>query len=367
VEGYEAGDDDLRGRHLLIRADSTTRIGAGHVMRCLALAQAWRSRGGEATFLGRYEGEGLRQRLVVAGVGLVALDLPHPDGSDLETTLRTLDRLTKGRAAAAPRPCLVLDGYHFDPGYQRCVRGAGFGLLVVDDNADLPHYDADVLLNQNIHAPRLSYHTAPETVRLLGTRYVLLRPEFLAWRRWRREVPLEARKVLVTLGGGDPDNVTLRVIEALGRLDLPGFEVRIVIGAANPHQEQLRRAADGSPHPIELRTAATDMAELMAWADVAVSAGGVTSWELAFMGLPQCAIVLAENQSQAARGLHDEGVSINLGWFQSVTPGRLARTLAELLGDEVRRREMSRRGRLLVDGMGVDRVVAATRNQSRIR
>ena len=123
---------------------------------------------------------------------------------------------------------------------------------------------------------------------LLGTRYVLLRREFWPWRGWRREIPAVARKVLVTLGGGDPDNVTLKVIRALAQVEIEGLEAVVVVGPANPHLEELQAAVKDTPHPIRLESNVTNMPELMAWADVAITAGGSTCWETAFMGLPIC-------------------------------------------------------------------------------
>src|SRR5262249_32858596 len=149
----------------------------------------------------------LCQRIVEAGLGFIGLEKPHPARLDLDTTLATLARFA---TFAHTPPWLVLDGYHFDAAYQQAIRAAGYRLLVIDDMAHLPQYYADVLLNQNMHATALHYHCNPEATLLLGSCYALLRPEFPAWRGRQRSVPEVARKVLVTMGGSDPDNVTLQ-------------------------------------------------------------------------------------------------------------------------------------------------------------
>jgi spore coat polysaccharide biosynthesis predicted glycosyltransferase SpsG len=100
----------------------------------------------------------------------------------------------------------------------------------------------------------------------------------------------------------------------------------------------------------------SDMPQRMAWADVAIAAGGSTNWELAFMGLPTMTIILAENQSPIAEHLHRRGVVHNLGWYSGLTPTTIAHTLEALLPDAARRGEMARRGRELVDGEGGRRV-----------
>jgi UDP-2,4-diacetamido-2,4,6-trideoxy-beta-L-altropyranose hydrolase len=334
---------------LLIRADGGPRLGSGHVMRCLALAQAWLGLGGTATFLSCCENPGLRQRIESAGVGFVPLDAPHPHSRDLSAT----------RAAGAS--WIVLDGYHFGPAYQEALRMAGHRLLVIDDYAHLPRYHADVLLNQNIAAPSLTYACDTATVRLLGIEYALLRPEFLAWGDWRRSVPEQARRVLVTMGGADPENVTLKIIHALWQLRLPSMEVKIVVGPANPHLEALRAATRAARHPMELMTDVADMPPLMAWADVALSAGGSTCWELAFMGLPSFLLTLAENQAGIPRALDARGAAIDLGWHTQVSEAGVATALAELIHDPARRREMIERGREIIDGAGAGRVAAILR------
>src|SRR5262245_3347577 len=136
---------------LLIRADASVQTGAGHVMRCLALAQAWHAQGGVATFLSCDTNKTLQQRILAAGPGYIRLEKPHPDRRDLDTTLAALTGLTT-QMAVQGTPWLVLDGYHFDTAYHQAIRAAGYRLLVIDDMGHLPEYAADVLLNQNLHA-----------------------------------------------------------------------------------------------------------------------------------------------------------------------------------------------------------------------
>jgi UDP-2,4-diacetamido-2,4,6-trideoxy-beta-L-altropyranose hydrolase len=337
------------GNSLVIRADANAHMGTGHLMRCLALAQGWKARGGQATFVTTCESDMLCGRLSDEGFQVGKIERPYPDPGDSAITLQAL--------VAHSDAWLVLDGYHFASDYQRQIKEAGRLLLVIDDTAHLAHYWADVVLNQNINAQGLHYACEPYTRLLLGTRYVLLRSEFLAWRGWRREIPEVARKVLVTLGGSDPDNQTLKVIRALQQMDVDGLEAVIVVGASNPHSRELRSAVRGSRRAIRLVHNAENMPELMAWADVAVSAGGSTCWEMAFMGLPAVILVLAENQRGIATGLDEAGVVASVGWHAGVSSSQVASTLRRLCKDQGLRRQMSRQGRQVVDGLGVERVI----------
>ncbi|MBC8264049.1 MAG: UDP-2,4-diacetamido-2,4,6-trideoxy-beta-L-altropyranose hydrolase [Anaerolineales bacterium] len=339
----------LDGKHLFIRADANARMGTGHLMRCLALAQGWKARGGRAMFIAACESDGLRQRLSDEGFQVTRLEQSHPDPADWEITSQAL--------ATHSDAWVVLDGYHFDSAYQRQIKEAGHRLLVIDDMAHLDHYHADVVLNQNINAEELCYSCEPHTHLLLGTRYVLLRSEFLAWRGWQREIPKVARKVLVTLGGGDPDNQTLKVIRALQQVEVDRLEAVIVLGASNPHFRKLQSAICNLQSAIRLVQNVTNMPELMAWADVAVSAGGSTCWELAFIGLPSLLLTLAENQREAATMLSEVGVSFCLGEAVCVDVRHIALTLTTVMKDPEARVAMSQKGSRLIDGFGVTRVL----------
>ena len=340
----------MTDRVLLVRADANAQVGTGHLMRCLALAQAWQAQGGEAIFVTACDSDGLLQRLRDEGFQVVELEKTYPDPAEWEATSQVL--------AGHPDAWVALDGYHFDPAYQRRVKRAGHPLLVIDDMAHLDHYYADVVLNQNIHAAQLDYSCEPDTRLLLGTDYVLLRREFWLWRDWEREIPDVARRVLVTLGGGDPDNQTLKVIRALQQVDVDGLEATVVVGASNPHFEELEIAVHHSSFDIRLVRNVSNMPELMAWADVAVTAGGSTCWEITFLGLPSVVLILAENQREVAEGLDEYGAALNLGWYTGISESSLTQVLKEIMHKPARREAMSKKSKELVDGAGVERVSA---------
>ena len=331
---------------LLIRTDATARMGTGHVMRCLALAEAWHGSGGYVTFLSHCLNDGLTRMLDSKGLTLLDTPRPHPDPADLQATLAVIED------RADDRPWVVLDGYHFDEHYHRALRAACSKVMVIDDFNHLPRYHADVLLNQNIGAEHLSYSADQDTTLLLGTRYAILRSEFRNRDPGTAHFPETATNLLVTLGGSDPDNVTLKVLQALAELDVDGLQAKVVVGPANRNRETLKQygqAAELLDNPA--------MPELMAWADLAISAGGTTCWELAFMGVPCLVLTLAENQEGIAEGLTRAGAAVSCGWARDVTVGRLREHLRELVLDRALREECARASQCLVDGLGVQRVI----------
>jgi UDP-2,4-diacetamido-2,4,6-trideoxy-beta-L-altropyranose hydrolase len=336
--------------NLVIRADSTTKIGVGHIMRCIALGQVWQDNGGKVVFISHCESATLKQRLIDEGFDFIALDKPHPDPFDLEYTLNTLHKLSTQHPALDT--WLVVDGYHFDSAYQKSIKEAGHKLLWIDDYGHADHYYADLILNQNISADESFYaNREPYTRLLLGTSYALLRREFKQWQGWKREIPATARKVLVTLGGGDPDNVTLKIIQALKQVNISGLEAKIVAGPANPNLQILSQKI-GDNSNLQIITNAANMTDLMAWADVAVSAGGSTCWEMALLGLPNIIMYFAENQRPIAEKLHEGNAALNLGWSQDLSIERITQHMEQLLLSRECRREYSKNSQYLVDGSG---------------
>jgi len=334
---------------LVIRADANVQIGIGHVMRCLALAQAWQDSGGSVAFATAYGlPESLRQRLISEGMKVQHLVEEAGSVADANATIALAQKLGASH--------LVIDGYHFGVDYQQRLKNAELRLLFIDDNGHAEHYYADWVLNQNLHASETMYASRePYTQLLLGTHYALLRREYWKWRGWQREIPSEANKVLVTMGGSDPDNVTLKVIEALLQVQIEGLDAIVVVGDGNPHFAQLQTVVGARQHNIRLETKVRDMPALIAWADLAVSAAGTTCWELAFMGLPNIILPLADNQYPTAEALNGMQVALNLCGVTEVTAEKLAKEIETLSVTTQKRCEMSQRGRNLVDGEGADR------------
>ncbi|WP_376797504.1 UDP-2,4-diacetamido-2,4,6-trideoxy-beta-L-altropyranose hydrolase [Thermogemmatispora sp.] len=340
-------------RKLFIRADANAQLGAGHLMRCLAIGQAWKDSGGEVVFISSCQNKILRQRLINEGFHLFWVKDPHPNSQDIQQTLSII--------AAFPDEWFVLDGYHFDTYYQRCIKEAGFRLLVIDDLASFANYHADIIVNQNLHAKNLKYRCDPATLLLLGEKYILLRREFRKWRRWKRGISEKVQKILLTLGGGATEDLFLKIIGGLNGISNEhgrSFDIRAVLGHDISHK--ISESSYQDKIRVEFGVAGSEMPDLMAWADLAITSAGVTAWEVMFMGLPSGLITLADNQRPTVRELSKRGIAIDLklGEQTSGLSSTSRRKLSELLNskDEDRLR-MSHLGRELVDGEGVDRLL----------
>jgi UDP-2,4-diacetamido-2,4,6-trideoxy-beta-L-altropyranose hydrolase len=336
---------------LLIRADASVAVGTGHVMRCLALAQAWQDAGGCATFAMAESTPAIKDRLGNEGVRLVEIEGSPGGGAELEQTI------------ALARNCgatwVVADGYEFDAGYQRALKDAGLKVLLLDDNGRGGSYAADVVVNQNIHAHENLYKDrTPHTKLVLGTKYALLRREFASLHGEQREIPSVARSILVALGGSDPDNVTLRVLQAMDQVVVPDLQISVVVGGSNPHLAAIAESAAKARHRCSILENVANMGEVIVWADLAISAAGSVCWEYCALGLPAVVVAVAENQVSAAEALHASGAARLIPGGARFAVVEMAELITRLVNSIEERRSLSQVARTLVDGGGASRVVS---------
>jgi len=345
--------------NLLIRCDANFVIGTGHVMRCLALAQCWQEAGGRVSFLLGPGGAEIHERLSSQGVEVRTLSVAVGSSEDAEETARLTERCEAA--------WLVLDGSDFSAAYRQIVRRRSAHVLLLDDHGIGAPYDCDVLLNFAPDAAGLYPDRQSDIQYLLGPEFALLRQEFVAGGTNRAEIPALARNVLVTFGGSDPNNVTLRVLGALRQIADSRLEVRVVVGSSNPHMALLDNAAQGFPCGLSLLKDVRNMPELMAWAELGVSAGGGTCFEMAFMKVPMFLITIASNHDLTVKSLFRRNAAIGPGWFHGVTQDELASSLMNVIGSQVRRQELADHASRLVDGRGAHRVVDVLCTRDRAR
>jgi UDP-2,4-diacetamido-2,4,6-trideoxy-beta-L-altropyranose hydrolase len=330
---------------VLFRADGNANIGAGHIMRCFALAQAVKDSGGSPVFLSSDLAEGFIER-IGNDTKLINLKADAYSKNDIEETAKT--------AKEIGATWVVLDGYDFDEEYEKALQATGVRVLRLDDHSHLSGYTADIILNQNAHAKADQYLSiGTDTNLLLGNRYTMLQRPFRDSTP-QGDVPGTAKNILITLGGSDPDNLTPMVIRSLKGLDVT---LTIIIGGGNSNGDDVHKAVEETGLPSEVIVNASNMHELMQTADMAITAAGSTCYELAYMGVPMLCIIVADNQVGVAEGLSTYSAAINLGWKTEVTEESLHSAVSALIDDPATRQKLQTAGKELIDGQGAFRVL----------
>jgi len=296
---------------VLARADGLGTTGAGHVMRQLALAQAWSDLGGQAT-------------LATVGAAPAVLDRWRREGFTVADP----------SAAAGRRPAWVAaDGYELGPDDIEPWRAGGAHVAQVDDHAVSPDLGASVIIDQNLGAQASWYRTRRAETVLVGPRYCLLRREHR--RPPPRQVERRVARVLLTLGGAPPPD-QLNRFEGMVRAAVPGAEV-VIFGPG--------ATVDG-------------VAAVLASVDLAVAAAGTTTWELLAWGVPALLVARAPNQEPVVDAVAAAGLAVRL----DITNAE--QQIASVAADADLRQALTTGGQQLVDGDGARRVVVALRAAS---
>jgi UDP-2,4-diacetamido-2,4,6-trideoxy-beta-L-altropyranose hydrolase len=334
-------------KKILLRAEASKIIGIGHMMRTFALAQAWKNMGGQAVFLSLELPETLERLLVNENMKLIRLP-------NIAVGSKKDAQLTADLAQKIGADWIIADGYYFAARYQKLIKDKGLKLLIVDDYGHSDFYAADIILNvglvanESLYANRESY-----TQLLLGPKYIPLRQEFLKRHGCKRKTVQVGKKLLITMGGADPNQVTIKCIESLSKLD-SNYQIKVVVGPAYNYVHKLKAAA-GKSNALLLQDV-KDITALMAWADIGISAGGGTLAEMAYMGLPNIVIKTAENQCSGMLYEKKIGASLFLGDAREITKEQISHSVESLSQDYLKRQQMRDNGRKAIDGKGSQRI-----------
>ena len=323
--------------NIVFRTDASTEIGSGHVMRCLTLAKRYRREGHSVSFVMR----ALPSNLIAyaQSEGFVVHPLPYDESAqkyegylawltvtqeeDAQETARVLR--TMGQVDR-----LVIDHYALDIVWENICRPLVHEIMAIDDLANRRH-DANLLLDQNFYenaAERYAGLVPADCRLLLGPQHALLRDEFYEIKPRRRTG--ELHNILIFYGGSDLTDETSKALRALHSMNLHGVEVDVVVGKTNPQMESVRkRCADHKN--IRYHCQVENMAALMNAADLALGAGGTTTWERLALGLPSIVTAIADNQIEICENCARAGLIDYLGCADEVGEDDLVRAVTAFI------------------------------------
>lgn len=343
------------------RVDASQETGTGHLMRCLCLADQLRAGGAAVRFVSRPLPDHLRNQVGRHGYEITFLpkssaSRPSPETSwseeqqsqDAQQTLAVL-------ADVGVCDLVIVDHYGLGLIWETAIRKAGSRLMVVDDLGR--SHDCEVLLDQNFYADpvrRYSGRVPAACELLLGPRFALLRSEFAEARGHVQAREGDVRRLVIFLGGVDAGNVTETVLRAFRFIGRGDIAVDVVIGQTHPARERIEGLCN-SMRETTCHVQTSNMAALLARADLAVGAGGSAIWERCVLGVPSLTLCLAGNQ----RELLVDGSRHGFAYVPDETPisePSLSLHIRALLANSGLRHHLSRAGMALVDGKGAQRV-----------
>jgi len=265
---------------LLIRADADEKIGSGHIMRCIAVAQAWVRQGGVCHFLVERCPAELVRRIESESCSVIFVG-----------EKRIQDLLTDSEPDV-----LLVDGFHYSSAYLEQMHSDSYLMAVFDEFGREPPFVADIIINPQPEV-REGYYPGYDVQRLLlGLEFLPLRSEFTSHAR-DSVVPLSERnRILINFGGTDVKRLTLGVVEAMHSRLPHTIGLDVVMGQTHPDYESVMRLAVEHSDRLACHSNVRDMAALMHSAGMAISAAGSTIWELMAMGVPLIPVMVSENQ-----------------------------------------------------------------------
>lgn len=337
---------DAAAMKVVFRCDAAPAIGGGHVMRCLTLAGELTRRGAAVCFAVNEEAARYVPSLQRAG---------YPTDA-----IAYFAEVSSFGEQQVDFDVVICDSYDIDEAFERPLRQWAKKIVVIDDLANRRH-DCDLLVDATFGRSAADYRNLipPNAEVLAGARYALLRPEFGALREEslaRRANGGGVERILVSLGLTDLGGITARVVAALLDQSLRA-KINVVIGPNAPSRNALE-AMGARDHRVVLHIDPPNMARLMVDADLAIGAGGTTTWERCCLGLPTVLLILADNQRLVAQKLEEAGALLATRGTPEPDLFDLVekvRALVEVEGMALRR-EMSAAAAAITDGCGSKRV-----------
>ena len=347
-------------KNLFIRVDAGTKIGTGHIMRCLTLADSLKKRFYKIIFISNQMPENLSSLIKNRGYEIHYIFGHTQTESQIRNQKykKSIQNDIKQSAEIINsyrniENWLIIDHYGIDQKWEKRIRDSVKKIIVIDDLANRKH-DCDVLIDQNYHSNmkrRYEKLVSRKCLQLLGPKFALLRPEFKETRKKTRK-KRKLQRILISFGGSDPMNQTSKVLRGIKDTDSE-FIVDVIAGKANPHKKTIKKLCSSIPN-VSFYPYIKNMAKIMLKADLAIGGGGSTTWERCCMGLPAVVSILSDNQCQITKEVARIGCVINLGLANSLKPVDYVNALKSLNPKKLQ--DMSKRCISLVDGKGTERV-----------
>lgn len=332
---------------VIIRADASNRIGVGHVMRCLSLAEDVIERKGSVLLRSTQ----LPDRIQMQYSSLERCEIqemPYEAGShkDAQSLVELADRIQAS--------WIIIDGAYFDVDYLDTLKQSEASLLLIDDLAERDRVDVSLLLNHHFIASEEMYsQVSGHTTCLFGSKYLLLRRSIRQLLP-QRESPQVATKIFVGMGGADPDRMLDRVLDALNKNDWEGREVVVAIGP-NQHVDA-SIVSSVSKKGVRFEYPTDNIHKLISQADLAIVAAGGICYETAALNVPSFILTRCDSHHQFMSPMEALGMGELIP--DDYASQQIADRIFDLAHDLEKRLAMQAACRKHVDCHGVDRVVS---------
>ncbi|MCL1884778.1 MAG: UDP-2,4-diacetamido-2,4,6-trideoxy-beta-L-altropyranose hydrolase [Defluviitaleaceae bacterium] len=340
--------------NIAFRADGSLKIGMGHLMRCVALADIFKNDGDSILFFCNEKTKDGIAWLNHKEYQVVELC----DNTSVENEAIELNTLLNKFKVDV----IIVDSYRLSSEYFRILMKSDAVIVIIDDHAKFD-YTCDILINGDFDAQKHDYSKYSTQKNLLGTDYCILRNEFST----TMPSPLRniVSNILITMGGSDPNNFTPIVLNALS--PIKGITIHVACASLMNNTNDIKREADKCLSKVILHSPPNSMAKLMSECDLAISAGGGTVKELFAMGVVSLFISQADNQLSLMNYLQKNNLHLYLGSHSEVTAQQIYSQVSNLIDDYHERKRIRS---VIIDKIcrnGATTIVTEIKNFTHIR
>ena len=352
-------------KHVLFRADGSSKLGTGHIMRCLTFAQ-WLKK------------NGVPSALVMKDYDRNIVGLSRSFNCKVETISRSCSfkedaNITKAFADRYRADVIISDMNNTDTltrvkeyeEYLEILKNDNKFSIVIDGFGNECISAKTRILSDITVIPYFGseggiYMSCDKIQYLLGPKYFIFREEFRKVIKIKRKIEKNANNILVTMGGSDPFKITIKVANALSRMNKPFLNLKVVLGPAFDSQakKEVKAILEKFKGCYKIIENCNNMAKLMLWSDLAIINGGLTKYETAITGTPTLVISHSEAEEGIMKDFQKGGSTVHLGYAKNIKESAICECVEELLGSSALRKKMSEKGRSIVDGKGADRIIS---------
>ena len=343
-------------KHIVIRVDSGNKIGFGHAMRCLTLANQMKKYDYKISIISNKEKNNLNELFLKNGHQVYYIKNKKitsrkiNEKYDLEQTKKILVKINK------KIDLILVDNYSLGLKWEKSLRSFGKKIIVIDDLSDRKH-DCDLIIDQGLHQNMKNPYSnlVPKNCKiLLGPKYAILRPEFKKLREKLQKQNKKIEKIMISFGGSDPNKDTMKVMKGVEKIKERKFSVDVIIGKSNADHKEIK---DLCKKMLKTRCFynTEKMASIMNKCNLAIGSGGSTTWERCCLGIPTIVSIASKDQSEATKILHSKKCVINLGKSKEISILNYTNIIEKMTYDKLNK--MRENCLKLVDGNGTKRII----------
>ena len=341
-------------KNLFIRVDSGLDVGLGHVMRCFALAEFIKNMNFNVYFISKKIKGNISRNIENNGYRVFHLDSKLIKSSKPNWKIDALKTSKIIQRFKNQKNLLLVDNYGLSEKWETTLKSIVDKIVVIDDFSNRSH-NCNLFIDQNLHTSKkkINKKIPKNCKKLLGPKYALLRKEFILSRKIVKKRSGKINRILISFGGSDEKNQTLKVLKAIKKLAKEKINVDVIVGEPNKNKIKIKKICSKIENSTYYQQT-ENIAKKMNKADLAIGAGGIITWEKCCLGLPSIVSIVSKNQEDAVNAVSKKGCLINLGRAERLTSQDYLSAITNLNSKKLI--QMQKKCMKLVDGKGAERV-----------